>query len=147
MKKLTLVCLLALAGCSTTSQVDWQQDSQTQVAQSEVTLSSNLWINKMPQIGEVQEQLLNGSLYLKSDQTLPAALELNQVTLRQGEQVWQLDSEALEVRTHNENSWEIAFQWQLEVATNLPIDVAVEINDQGKVQWLVDKGVTVDTVF
>ncbi|RBW63917.1 hypothetical protein DS893_16720 [Vibrionales bacterium C3R12] len=146
MKKLTLACMLVLAGCST-AQVDWQQDSQMLVAQSEVKLSSNLWVNKMPQIGEAQEQTLNGSIYLKSDTSLPATLELNSVTLRQGEDLWLLDGDAIEVRTHSENSWEIAFQWQLDVLPNLPIDIAVETKNEDKVEWLVEKGVNIDAIY
>lgn len=146
MKKLTLACMLVLAGCST-AQVDWQQDSQMLVAQSEVKLSSNLWVNKMPQIGEAQEQTLNGSIYLKSDTSLPATLELNSVTLRQGENIWLLDGDAIEVRTHSESSWEIAFQWQLDVLPNLPIDIAVETKNGDKVEWLVEKGVNIDAIY
>ncbi|WP_394248937.1 hypothetical protein [Vibrio profundi] len=146
MKKIALACVLALAGCSTTN-VSWDQDSQIEVSQSTVTLKSNLWLNKMPTIGEEQEHNLHGALYLESDSDLPADLTVKSVSLKQGENTWIVDGEALDLRTHSETQWEVAFVWQLDVDADLVVDVAVEVEQAGQSQWLVENEVKVDSVY
>lgn len=146
MKKIALACVLALAGCSTTN-VSWDQDSQIEVAQSTVTLKSNLWLNKMPTIGEGQEHNLHGALYLESNSDLPADLTVKSVSLKQGENTWIVDGEALDLRTHSETQWEVAFVWQLDVDADLAVDVAVEVEQAGQSQWLVENEVKVDSVY
>ena len=146
MKKIALACVLALAGCSTTN-VSWDQDSQIEVAQSTVTLKSNLWLNKMPTIGEEQEHNLHGALYLESNSDLPADLTVKSVSLKQGENTWIVDGEALDLRTHSETQWEVAFVWQLDVDADLAVDVAVEVEQAGQSQWLVENEVKVDSVY
>lgn len=146
MKKIALACVLALAGCSTTN-VSWDQDSQIEVAQSTVTLKSNLWLNKMPTIGEEQEHNLHGALYLESNSDLPADLTVKSVSLKQGENTWIVNGEALDLRTHSETQWEVAFVWQLDVDADLAVDVAVEVEQAGQSQWLVENEVKVDSVY
>ena len=58
-----------------------------------------------------------------------------------------LKSVALRRRTHNETQWEVAFVWQLEIDSEQPVDVAVELKDGETVKWLVEKDVKVDTVY
>ncbi|MGF1752467.1 hypothetical protein L4C33_02580 [Vibrio makurazakiensis] len=146
MKKIALVCALALAGCATTN-VSWDQDSQIEVAQSTVTLKSNLWLNKMPTIGEASEHNLHGALNLASTADLPADLTVNNVSIKQGENTWLIDGDDLDLRTHNESQWEVAFTWQLGVDVEQTVDVALEVEQAGKTQWLVEKDVKIDAVY
>lgn len=61
MKKLALVSLSAalLAGCAS-EPVGWEQDNQVVISEATVSLKSNLWLNKMPTIGEVQDNTYMG---------------------------------------------------------------------------------------
>ncbi|MCW8332224.1 membrane lipoprotein lipid attachment site-containing protein [Vibrio paucivorans] len=148
MKKLlvTSLAVAALAGCNSTS-VNWEQGNQAVVAESNVALKSNLWIDKMPSIGEVRDQNVHGALYLESEQPLPAELVVESVSIKQGEEVWLIDSDSLDLRTHNESQWEVAFTWQLELDSEQPVDIAVQIDTNGVKNWLVEKKVKVDTVY
>ncbi|MBW3697103.1 hypothetical protein EK599_15490 [Vibrio sp. T187] len=146
MKKIALVGLLALAGCTTTA-VSWQQDNQIEVAQSTVTLKSNLWLNKMPTIGEEQDKNLHGALYLEANNDLPADLAVKSVSIKQGDNTWMIDGDALELRTHNETQWEVAFVWQLAIDNTKTVDVALELEHGGNAQWLVESAVNIDSVY
>ena len=147
MKKLAFAaCVVALAGCST-PQVEWQQDNQVEVSAATVTMKSNLWHNKMPTIGETQDKTLHGSIYLESDSQLPATLAVESVTVKQGADTLLVTADDLDLRTHSETQWEVAFVWQLEIDSEQPVDVAVELKDGETVKWLVEKDVKVDTVY
>lgn len=148
MKKIALVVLGAvlLAGCST-APVGWEQRNQATVEEATVRLKSNLWLNKMPTLGEVQNQTLHGSLYLESDKLLPATLEVDSISIKQGDDSWTIDGELLELRTHNQSHWEVAFVWQFAVNADQPVDVAVMLKNGDKVEWLVEKEVAIDTVY
>ncbi len=148
MKKFTIVslALALLAGCSS-PQVGWEQDAKVTIDKAEVQLTTNLWLNKMPTIGELQEQNLHAALYLESTQPLPADLEVDQVTLRQGDDTWFIDGDAVEIRSHTENQWEVVFAWQLELDPSQPVDVALQLNHQGNLHWMVEKQVVIDTVY
>ena len=147
MKKLAFAaCVVALAGCSA-PQVEWQQDNQVEVSTTTITMKSNLWLNKMPTIGEAQDNTLHGAIYLESDSQLPATLAIESVTVKQGADTLLITSDDLDLRTHNETKWEVAFTWQLEINSEQPVDVAVELKDGEVVKWLVEKDVKVDTVY
>ncbi|NOH80623.1 hypothetical protein F0231_12815 [Vibrio sp. RE86] len=148
MKKLALVSLgvALLAGCAT-QPVGWEQDNQIVVADTKVTLKSNLWLNKMPTIGEVQDSTLHGTLYLESENTLPPELDVESITLQQGEDSWMIDGDLLELRTHSPNQWEVVFVWQFPIDSNLPVNVALQLNNNDTIEWLVEKDVKVDTVY
>ncbi|MDA0117169.1 MULTISPECIES: hypothetical protein [Vibrio] len=148
MKKIALVALGAvlLAGCST-APVGWEQRNQATVEEATVRLKSNLWLNKMPTLGEVQDQTLHGSLNLESDKLLPATLEVDSISIKQGDDSWTIDGELLELRTHNQSHWEVAFVWQFAVNADQPVDVAVMLKNGDKVEWLVEKEVAIDTVY
>lgn len=146
MKKLALACVIALAGCST-AQVEWQQDNQVEVAETTITMKSNLWLNKMPTIGESQDKTLHGAIYLESDTQLPATLAVESLTVKQGADTLLVTSDDLDLRTHSQTQWEVAFVWQLEIDSDKPVDVAVELKDGEIVKWLVEKDVKVDTVY
>ncbi|KOO14699.1 DNA polymerase III subunit beta [Vibrio xuii] len=148
MKKVALVSLgvALLAGCAT-QQVGWEQDNQAVIAESTVTLKSNLWLNKMPTIGEVQDNTLHGALYLESDSTLPAELDVENISIQQGEETWVIDGDLLEMRTHSPNQWEVVFVWQFPVDPNQPVNVALLLNNNDKVEWLVENNVKIDTVY
>ncbi|MDA0149734.1 hypothetical protein [Vibrio sp. LaRot3] len=148
MKKFAAISLgiALLAGCSS-PQVGWEQDNQIMVAQNSVELKSNLWLNKMPTIGEVQDQTLHGALYLESNAALPAELMVQSIAIRQGGEEWLIDGDLLELRTHSENQWEIAFVWQFSVDPEQPVDVAVMLNNGELEEWLVEKSVVIDQVY
>ena len=147
MKKLAFAaCVAALAGCSA-PQVEWQQDNQVEVSTTTITMKSNLWLNKMPTIGEAQDKTLHGAIYLESDSQLPASLAVESITVKQGADTLLITADALDLRTHNETQWEVAFVWQLEIDNEQPVDVAVELKDGETVKWLVEKDVKVDTVY
>ncbi|MDN3700253.1 hypothetical protein ACFFUO_16040 [Vibrio artabrorum] len=147
MKKLAFVaCILALVGCSA-PQVEWQQDNQVEVSEATVTMKSNLWHSKMPTIEEAQDKTLYGSIYLESDSQLPATLAVESVTVKQGADTLLVTADDLDLKTHSETQWEVAFVWQLEIDSEKPVDVAVELKDGEIVKWLVEKNVKVDTVY
>mgnify|MGYP000046816186 FL=1 len=148
MKKLALMSLgvALLAGCAS-EPVGWEQDNQVVISQATVSLKSNLWLNKMPTIGEVQDNTLHGALYLESDNTLPAELDVESISIQQGEDTWRIDGDLLELRTHNQNQWEVAFVWQFPIDAAKPVNVALMLNHNGQVDWLVEKNVKIDTVY
>ncbi len=148
MKKLAVLSLgvALMMGC-TSQPVGWEQGNQLEVAGATVSLKSNLWINKMPTIGEVQDSTLHGALYLESDKPLPAELDVESVSIQQGDQTWIIDGDLLEMRTHNQNQWEVVFVWQIPLDLDQPVDVALHIKREDKVDWLVEKNVKIDTVY
>lgn len=148
MKKLAaLPLVLALIGGCSTQPVTWQQDNQIEISDATVVLKSNLWINKMPTIGAVQDSTLHGALYLESDKPLPAELDVESVTIQQGEQNWIIEGDLLEMRTHNQNQWEVVFVWQIPVDIEQPVDIALQIKGDDNLDWLVEKNIKVDTVY
>ncbi|MBA5763931.1 hypothetical protein H2O73_16325 [Vibrio sp. 404] len=148
MKKLAIVSLTLalLAGCAS-PQVGWDQDEKVIINDAPIQLTSNLWLNKMPTIGELQEQSLHGALNLESSRSLPADITVESVSLRQGDDVWIIDGDDLEIRTHDENQWEVVFAWQFELDPNKTVDVALQLNHQDSLNWLVEKQVLIDTVY
>ncbi|RJX74435.1 hypothetical protein DZ860_04730 [Vibrio sinensis] len=140
--------VVLLAGCSSHSSTQqWAQDNQIVISGQTIELKSNLWLNKMPTIGEVQDQTLHGALYLESQQTLPAELGVNAIMIKQGDETWLIDGEQLDLRTHDENQWEVAFVWQLAVDPEQPVDIAISVDHGDKQEWLVEKEVLIDTVY
>ena len=148
MKKLAVLSLgvALMVGC-TTQQIGWEQGNQIEIADTTVELKSNLWINKMPTIGSVKDSTLHGALYLESDKALPAELDVESVTIQQGDQSWIIEGDLLEMRTHNQNQWEVVFVWQIPVNIEQPVDIALQIKRDDNVDWLVEKNVKVDTVY
>lgn len=148
MKKILILSMLVawLAGCSS-PQIGWGQDESITVDGADVQLTSNLWLNKMPTIGELQLQNVHGALYLESTQPLAADMEITSISIRQGEQVWLIEGDAIEVRTHDENQWELVFAQPLAVDNEQPVDVAVQLSHQQQTQWMVEKNVAIDTVY
>ncbi|MBE3669566.1 hypothetical protein BOO24_09875 [Vibrio navarrensis] len=144
---LATLSLALLAGCSTQPAISWQQDNQVTVNQSVIELKSTLWVNQMPMVGEQEAQSLHGSLYLSSNGELPANLTVNLLTIKQGEQQWNLSESELEVRTHSENQWEVAFNWQGEFDIEQPVDIALQIENQATILWLVERKVAIDKVY
>ncbi|ALM71885.1 TPA: hypothetical protein RQJ57_001513 [Vibrio vulnificus] len=149
MKKplIALLPLLLLVGCTSEPNVSWQQDNRITIADTRIELASNLWINQMPTLGESQQDNLHGALYLSSDRDLPASLTVSELTIKQGEQEWKIDGDLLELRTHSENKWEIAFVWQANFDPEKNVDLLVELDNHGKREWLVERNITIDKVF
>ena len=148
MKRIVLVSLglAILAGCSS-PKIGWEQDEIITINGDDVQLTSNLWLNKMPSIGKLQQQDLHGALYLESDVPLAADMEVASISIRQGEQTWLIEAEGIEVRTHSEEQWEVVFAQPLEIDAQQPIDVAVQLIYQGQENWLVEKQVNIDEVY
>ncbi|MEF1288939.1 hypothetical protein [Vibrio sp. M260118] len=149
MNKLVLVSLgtALLAGCANDPIIEWQQSNHAIVAEAQVTLKSNLWLNKMPAIGQEQDNTIHGALYLESDGVLPAELGVESVTLQQGEESWEVDADQVELRTHNPEQWEVAFAWQFPIDPEKTVNVALKLDNNGQVSWLIEKDVTIDTVY
>lgn len=148
MNKFALLSLSAalLAGCAN-EPVVWVQTNTIEVAQTNIALKSNLWVNKMPTIGSVQDSTLHGALYLESDKVLPAQLVVESLSIKQGDESWQIDGDLLDLRTHNQNQWELAFVWQFELDAEKSVDVALQVRVDDKTEWLVETGVVIDTVY
>ncbi|MBE3651570.1 hypothetical protein [Vibrio navarrensis] len=144
---LATLSLALLAGCSTQPAISWQQDNQVTVNQSVIELKSTLWVNQMPMVGEQEAQSLHGSLYLSSNGELPANLTVNLLTIKQGEQQWNLSESELEVQTHSENQWEVAFNWQGEFDIEQPVYIALQLENQATILWLVERKVAIDKVY
>lgn len=149
MKRFASVALAMalLAGCSSTPQVGWQEDRQVTVNKVNVELKSNLWVNLMPTIGEVQEQNVHGALYLRADKELPANLTVDSLIIKQGDSEWEIDGDLLELRTHSESQWEVVFVWQIEANMEKTVDLALLLDDAGNKAWLVEKGIRIDKVY
>lgn len=148
MKKVLLATVLftALSGCQTTNEakVDWLQDNKVEVMNSHVQLSSAVWINKMPSVGEERDETkLNLALVLNSKQTLAPELKIEAVVLRQGDITWEISEEEYEIRVQSDHAWEIAGYTFQELDPNKAIDIAIQTNGQ----WIVEAGVMIDTVY
>ena len=148
MKKFAFISLgvALLVGCSTQS-MDWQQDQPVTISEATVTLKSTLWVDMMPSIGEGQDNTLHGSLLLDSEQGLTPTINVEVVSIQQGEQVWLIEGEAVELRTHSPNQWEVAFEWQVPLDPEQPVDLALQLSDQGKKAWVVNKQVAIDKIY
>lgn len=148
MKRIALALAIALAGCATTmNTTDWQGNTFTYIVGERVTLQSNVWLNKMPMVGEVGVKA-NAALSLNALTTISSDIEVVQVLFRQGEQEWHLSDDQYEIRPHEENYWEIAASWKGEVDPSQRIDIAVELTDgNGSSEWLVEEQVKVAEVF
>ncbi|PMH39765.1 hypothetical protein BCU68_06600 [Vibrio sp. 10N.286.49.B3] len=154
MKKVALICVLALASVGCASQqdkhVEWQQSSTAELAQTAVSLQSNLWLNMMPMITESGSEpaiLLHGSLQLSGVSDLAADMEVEAVTIRQGGQLWNIPAQNLEVRTFSTARWEVVFQSDIELDESKPVDVAVELKQAQASVTLVDNQVKVEKVY
>ncbi len=149
MKKFASVAIATalLTGCSAIPEVNWAQDSQVTMNQVNVELKSNLWINLMPTIGESQKLSVHGSIYIESDQQLPANLTVEALIIKQGDKEWVITEELLETRTHSENQWEVDFNWQNELNIEKTVDLAILIDDARKKRWLVEKSVQINKVY
>ncbi|CAM2947017.1 hypothetical protein [Vibrio mytili] len=149
MKRLAPVVfsVAVLAGCGSTPEVNWLQNSQVIINRVNVELNSYLWVNLMPTVGEEQQQSIHGSLALQSDQQLPANLTVESLILKQGHSEWTLNATDLDTRTHSENEWEVVFTSDIEINTERYVDLAVLLDDAGKKRWLVEKSVKVNKVY
>jgi hypothetical protein len=157
MKKLMTVFTMtaAIMGCSAmtaNSETErWSNDKVIMLSQQQVNLESNLWIDKMPKVGEtkalVSEQVVFGSLNLSSPGEIPADLDVSKVLIKQADQVWLLEDSDFELRNHSEQQWEVAFAWQIDVNTTQPVDIAVELLDGSQQVWLSQSNVDIDTVY
>lgn len=149
MKKLFLACLL-LGGCAS-HEIEWQNIDQVTMAQTTISLESNLWVNMMPTITmedpDAKPQTIFGSLQLQSSQQLPADLNVEQVAIRQGEQYWLIKKDQLDIRSHSPNEWEIAFKQPVEINTAKKVDIAVQLSNSKEEKELFNNKVKVDFVY
>ncbi|NLS12273.1 hypothetical protein HGP28_05100 [Vibrio sp. SM6] len=135
-----------VVGCSSSPQVSWDQGSQAMLGQAQIQLQAQLWQNQMG--GDAsQASMLHGALYFNSDDDLPAGLEVIQVALKQGEWQHLLTPEAVELRVHDEQHWEVAFAVDAMPPKAQPVNVKVGLRYEGKVMYLVDRDVVIDLVY
>jgi hypothetical protein len=136
-----------LGGCQNT-EINWEPKRAVTIEQTTIELKSSLWIDKMPSIGEpsTQEESVHVALSLESIEELPAQLDVASIAIKQGSDTWIIESEEVEIRTHSKNHWELAFVWQLPVSTDQPVNIAVQMENQGQEIWLVDLDVAIDVV-
>lgn len=149
MKTRLLVGVLSiglLGGCSSDRVVE-ERDLQSVVESTQIMLSSHLWINMMPAIGAVQNTQLHGSLYIDSTQILPVDMDVQSVLIRQGNRSWMIHDELLELRTHSQNRWEVAFVRPFEINPDLPVEVELTIETNERVEQLTEKNVEVQRVY
>ncbi|MBD1566303.1 hypothetical protein [Vibrio sp. S12_S33] len=151
MKKIALASLAMalLAGCGS-PQIDWQQDNLAVVSNITIGLKSTLWMNQMPAISDEETPAapaLHGILRLDSSAVLPANLTVDALVIQQGSRSWIVDSDSLELRTYSENQWEVVFERKIEANTDEAVDIALQLSDGEKAQWLVDRGVMIDNVY
>ena len=138
--------MIALSGCQMTSQsqADWSQDSQIEMMNAQIQLNSAVWINRMPTIGdEKDESKVNFALTLTSKQVIAPELMISAVVLRQGDQSWSVADDEFEVRVHDNHTWEIAGQSFYEIDANQSVDIAIETNNE----WIIERGIQIDTVY
>ena len=148
MKAIAMTLLLGvLAGCASEPKVSWDQGAQTEVADTTITLTANLWQNHMVGEGlDEDPQTLHGALYLHSIEGLPAGLDVRTVILKQPEQEWILQEEDFELRVDDEQHWEVAFLTRTGFETKTPVDVLLTVRYQGKTHHLVARQVMIDVV-
>ncbi|ELL0572093.1 hypothetical protein Q6U63_001391 [Vibrio fluvialis] len=148
MKKWLLVLVSAVLTACSTHAVNWQHSNLAMFSETAIQLKSNLWTDQMPKVGkDVDSQNLNGTLTLETSGQLPADLTVSSVVIKQGEKVWSIDGDEVELRTQSENMWEVVFQSDIEVDLNKPVSVALGLSDsQGEI-WLVEHKVTIDKVY
>lgn len=146
MKKwLLLLATLGLVACSTPN-VNWQQGNLAMIEQTAIQLESNLWTDQMPKAG-AQSQNLNGTLRLETSDQLPADLTVSEIVIKQGDSVWIIDGDMVELRTESDNRWEVVFQSGSEVNIDRSVSVALGLSDsQGEI-WLVQHKVSIDKVY
>ncbi|RYU67994.1 hypothetical protein ERW51_09800 [Aliivibrio finisterrensis] len=148
MKKVLLasVMVVALSGCQMTTeqQADWKQDNKIEMMNAQIQLSSAVWIDKMPTIGEeTDESKVNFALTLTSEQVIAPELMIDKVILRQGDNSWPLSDEEFEVRVHDNHTWEIAGQSFYDIDATQSVDIAIEANNE----WVIETDVQIDTVY
>ncbi|OCH13097.1 MULTISPECIES: hypothetical protein [unclassified Aliivibrio] len=148
MKKVlfTSVMMMALSGCQMTSEstVDWQQDNKVEIMNTQIQLSSAVWIDQMPTIGsEEDESKFNVALTLSSKQVIAPELTIEKVVMRQGEESWVLTDDEFEVRVHDNHTWEIAGQSFHTLDSAKLLDIAVQVNDE----WIIENNIQIDTVY
>ncbi|QXO16890.1 MULTISPECIES: hypothetical protein [Vibrio] len=148
MKKwLLLLATLGLVACSTPN-VNWQQGNLAMIEQTAIQLESNLWTDQMPKAGAgAQSQNLNGTLRLETSDQLPADLTVSEIVIKQGDSMWIIDGDMVELRTESDNRWEVVFQSGSEVNIDRSVSVALGLSDsQGEI-WLVQHKVSIDKVY
>ncbi|WP_261816668.1 hypothetical protein [Vibrio gallicus] len=143
-----LACTSLLFGCATTSNVPWQNQASVSVEKTNINLTSSLWINKMPTIGEEPTAPLHGSLSLSADREIPANMDVTAIVLRHGSDVVEVSDKDFEVEAGSENQWKVSFKQPEHFANEVDtLDVGVLLDNGQKQVWAVDKNVKVDLVF
>lgn len=148
MKKFATICLAGtmLFGCS--NQFSQPENSSVVMVNNvKIALNSDLWINNMPSIGSSSEKVLHGSLHLNAKHVLPEGLKANRLVIQQGDKRWSLSEEQLELRSNNENQWDVVFAQPLDVNDSASATVSLQVSENGDAQWLVEKEVQIEAVY
>ncbi len=156
MKKwiITFAAFVLLAGCAQQMPDDlWQRSSHLQLSNWTIGLKSSLWTDMVPIDKEdsdgPQVKHLTGSLELSSRHELPATLVVQELIIRQGDKIWNISADTLQLVTNSEYQWQVDFTIPLlsGLKDDKPVDLALEVDDQGNRNWLVDKKVQIDKVY
>lgn len=129
----------------------WQSPTELTVAGVVVNLSSELWLNSMPVIGDDGTKpayKLHASVKLQSTdmQALPTGIEITQVLLDHEDKKW-LVTDDLEVRAEGELSLEVALRGGPEWKPGSKVNIAVNIMHGGQEHILVQHDVVLAEVF
>lgn len=137
-----------LIGCaSDKGAVPWDVGS-VQAGVSSVQLEGQLWINKMPVIGEAPSAPLHGDLVLTSYEMLASDLEVEAIWLRHNEQILRLDDAAFRVEAMGNQQWNISFKQSPHFSGEVGVlDVSVLFSTGGEPSWVVKQDLPVETVF
>lgn len=148
MKKWLWILVSMMLGACSTHSVNWQHSNLATLSQLSIQLKSNLWTDLMPRIGtETASQNLNGTLSLETSGQLPAELTISTVVIKQGEEVWFIAGDDVELRTQSETRWEVVFKSSIEADVNKPVSVALGVKDNQGEAWLVEHNVMIDKVY
>lgn len=143
-----LVCASLLIGCASSEDVQWQKGSSAMVENTNISIESRMWLNKMPMIGEEPSTPLHGSIILSADQDIPVDLGVVSLWVRHGDESVQISEQNFEVEAVTENQWKISFKQTEHFDEEVDsLDVAVQMENDQKQVWLTEQDVKVDLVY
>lgn len=148
MKTWATACLASalLLGCSSHSE-QWESSNVAEIANVGIALSSDLWINHMPVIGDQATTVLHGALHLNSNLALPEGLNAQAVIIQQGDQRWEIDAKQIDVRAYSENQWDVIFAAPINIDERADAEVSLQLSIDGETQWFHEKHVGIDAVY
>lgn len=140
-----------LFGCTATTtddNIQWDSKSTSEIEQHQVTLSTTMWINKMPMIDADPIAPLHGSLLLSSDSEIPADLSVESIWVRHGNESLKINEGEFEMMALSDLQWQVSFKQSPHFAEDVSsLDIAIQLKSDNQVIWLTEQGVDVDIVY